>query len=81
MLHRNHQVFKERTKVNARIFEKDDNGEYIWSDRIFELVSETESIATYDQMMHRFWKKPDSFYKEFLENMEFKKSTTTGLKQ
>ena len=74
MLHRNHQVFNERTKVSAKVFEKDRNGDYIWSKEIFRLTSEMESITTYDQMMHLFWKKPDSFYKEFLENLEKEKT-------
>ena len=73
MLHRNSQVFRERTNVYAKIFEKDKNDNYIHSSKIFELTAEADSVATYQQMMHCFWKKPDSFYKEFLENLEREK--------
>lgn len=73
MLYRNRQVFKERTKLHSKIFEQDENGEYIWSSKIFELTAEADSIATYSQMMHRFWIAPSTFYKEFLENLESKK--------
>lgn len=75
MLHRNHQVFRERTKVHSKVFEKDKTGNYIHSNKIFQLTSEVDSIATYDQMMHQFWKKPNSFYKDFLYRLEKERSS------
>lgn len=67
---RNHQVYKEVTKVHHKIFEKNDNGNYkrdYYS--IIELVNRKEEIATYGKMMRQFWKKPSSFFEEFLEEL------------
>ena len=79
MLHRNGQVFKERMKIQGKIFEKDENDNYIWSMQIPFLLVEMDGIATYDQMMHRFWKKPSSFYADFIEDLEKEKDFSEHL--
>ena len=70
MLIRNQQVFNERMKVHKAIFRRDKNGFVHSYKEINDLIKEIDSIATYDQMMHRFWKRPSSFYKEFLEKIK-----------
>lgn len=67
---RNHQVYKERQKVHYKIFEQDGNGNYKRDiNEIKALLKVRESISTYGGMMWRFWKRPSSFYKEFLEKL------------
>jgi len=72
MLFRNTLVYKERTNAHKKIFEKE-NGNYIWSREIPTLIRELDSIATYNQMFRRFWTRPSSYYKEFLQDLENKK--------
>lgn len=73
MIIRNEQVFKERRKVHHKIFEKNSKGNYIHSKNIISLCDEQERIATYDQVMYRIWRRPSSFYKQFLKDLEKQK--------
>ena len=81
MMRRNEQVFRERMKVHGKIFEKDNNGKYIWSRQIGLLTAEVDGIATYSQMMHRFWIKPSSFYADFIGYLENEKNFLEHLKR
>ena len=67
---RNYFVYKERQKVHDKIFEQDGNGNYKRDHaEVVLLLKEQEEISTYNGMMWRFWKRPSSFYKEFLEKL------------
>ena len=71
MMFRNYQVHKEVTKVRKKIFEKDDDGNYKRdSSSIIELIKRQKEIATHGKMVIQFWKKPDSFFEEFLEELD-----------
>ena len=70
MLIRNEQTFRERMKIHAAIFKKDKNDNFTNTDRIGELLTKRDSIASYNKILHTFWKRPNSFYKEFLEELE-----------
>jgi len=71
MLIRNQQVFKEVMKVDKKIFKKDEEDNYTRKyDEIINLLNEVDSIATYSKVLLNFWKRPSSFYKDFLERLE-----------
>ena len=71
IMFRNHQVHKEVTKVHKKIFEKDNDGNYKRDySSITELIKQQKEIATHRKMVIQFWKKPDSFFKEFLEELD-----------
>lgn len=80
MLFRNTLVYKERTNAHKKIFEKE-NEKYIWSREIPTLIRELDSIATYNQILHRFWTRPSSYYKEFLQDLESRKQTKQEKKE
>lgn len=70
MAMRNSWVYKERMKVHHKIFEQYKNGGYKRSyNEIVLLLKERDLISTYNEMVWRFWKRPSSFYKEFLEKL------------
>lgn len=70
MAFRNRQVYNERKKTHNTIFMKDKNGRFINSSEISRLCNEMDSIATYNKMINHFWKRPSSFYKDFLTKLE-----------
>ena len=72
MLVRNNQTFKEVTKVREAIFKKDKNGKFINTFEISDLLHKQNSIATYEKIFYTVWKRPSSFYKEFLKEIETK---------
>ena len=70
MFIRNNQVYRERTKCHNAIFKKH-NGRYINNlDETTALLKERETIASYQGMFWTIWKRPSSFYKEFIERVE-----------
>ena len=58
----------------------DENGHYVWLEQTDLLLMERDAIATYNQMMRRFWIKPSSFYAGFIESLEREKEFLEHLK-
>ena len=67
---RNGSVYRERMKVHDKIFEKDNDNRYKRSGQITALIREQDAIATYSDMVWKFWKPVNSFYAEFMERLE-----------
>ena len=70
MILRNNKVYKERTLQHDVIFAKNDDGRYMNSyESIKKMLEYRDSLATYQQALHRFWKPVDKIYESFYDKV------------